>query len=54
MYGISLPLEAENTPTITIDAITQKRRHGCGLILRQVRNGTSNDHGNKPATIAGM
>src|SRR5271154_6074748 len=53
MYGISFALAQENAITVTPAATRQKLRAGLRAASRQVRNGTSNVHGNSPTASTG-
>src|SRR5208337_4582115 len=53
MYGISFALAHEKATMVTPAAITQKLRAGLRAVSRQVRNGTSSDHGSSPIASTG-
>src|SRR5208282_5193020 len=53
MYGISFALAHEKATTVTAAAVMQKLRAGLRGAARQVRNGTSNDHGSSPIASTG-
>ena len=53
MYGISFALAHEKATTVTPAATRQKLRAGLRGRSRQVRNGTSNDHGSSPTASTG-
>src|ERR1019366_2424898 len=53
MYGISFALAHEKATTVTPAATRQKLRAGLRGAARQVRNGTSNDHGSSPTASTG-
>src|SRR5271166_257115 len=54
MYGINFALAHENANRVTPAAITHKLRAGLRAAARQVRNGTSSDHGSSPTASTGM
>src|SRR5208282_4133766 len=53
MYGISFALAHEKAATVRPAATMQKLRAGLRGGSRQVRNGTSNDHGSSPTASTG-
>src|SRR5713101_9121293 len=52
-YGINFALAHEKATIVTLAATTQNRRAGFRAAERQVRNGTSNDHGSSPIARTG-